>query len=146
MAEYPITTTTLPSNTCYPTTLQALVNLVSDYATVQISGSVQPYKVGSTAPGVADTDKPWFQTETSGSGYGLPKVVRLYVNGQWKEFAQFNQGDMILVSINSTVSKPWGDPGSTYNFGDTGLPSYTVPSGPVPPVDYKYKVYVGYYS
>lgn len=140
MAEYPVTAATLPTTTCYPQTVQELVNLVADYVDVQVNKNIQPYLIDNQAPdGLND---PWFQVYNS----GLPKVVRLYVNGQWKEFSQFSQGDLILIPNNYQVSAPWGNPGSTYTFGDTGIPSYTVATAPVPPDGFKYKVYVGYYS
>lgn len=146
MAEYPLTATVLPSTTCYPNTVQGLVNSAAEYLNVRIDEILQPYTVDDTAPDSTATQNPWFQTTTVGSGYGLPKVVRLYVNGQWKEFSQFRQGDMILVSLNYPITRPWGESGVTYTFGDTGLGSYTAPTLPNAPEGFKYKVYVGYYS
>ena len=145
MAEYPITVTPVSSTTCYPSTLQALLNSLVEYTTVRIDDKKQVYIVGSTAPDI-DLDKPWFQTYTSGSGYGLPKVIRLYSDGQWKEFAQLKQGDMTLVTVDSVINSPWGESGYTYSFGDTGISSYTPSSLPTAPDGFKYKVYVGYWS
>lgn len=146
MAEYPITVTEVPSTACYPSTPQQLLNILSNYITVQIDEVKQTYVVSDAAPSSENIDKPWFQTYASGSGYGLPKVVRWYSNGQWKEFAQLKQGDMILVNENSTISSPWGETGHTYYFGDTNLPSYTPPTLPTPTEGFKYKVYVGFWS
>lgn len=146
MAEYPITVVSVPSTACYPSTPQSLLNSLAEYITVRIDDEKQVYIVSSSAPDADNQDKPWFQTYTAGSGYGLPKVVRVYSNGQWKEFAQLKQGDMILVEVNKAVSSPWGESGYTYSFGDTGVPNYTPSAPPTAPDGFKYKIYVGYWS
>lgn len=146
MAEYPLTVATLPDNTCYPTTIQALLNLVAEYTTLVTQGEETAYIVSPTVPSAENSDKLWFQTGTAISGYGAPKVVRLYVNGAWKEFAQLSQGDRILVSSTATISAPWGEYGYTYSFSGLGLPSYTPTQAPTPPDGLKYKTYVGYWD
>ena len=145
MAEYPITVASGLSGACYPSTPQLLLEAIAEYTTVRIDEVKQEYVVSSTAPN-SQSDKPWFQTYSSGSGYGLPKVVRMYSNGEWKEFAQLQQGDMVLIGENATISSPWGEYGYTYVFGDTGISSYTPTALPTPPEGLKYKVYVGYWS
>jgi hypothetical protein len=142
MNENPITVTTLPDNTCYPPTAQALVNLVAAYSRVEILGNPTEYAISEAALPANASSQVWFQT----TGEGVPKVARLYVNGQWKEFAQLKQGDMVLVASTSTIVSPWGENGFTYAFGDTGLPTYAPPISPLPPTGLKYKRYVGYWS
>lgn len=142
MNENPITVTTLPDNTCYPPTAQALVNLVATYSRVEIDGNPAEYSISDAALPADASSQLWFQT-TNG---GLPKIARLYINGQWKEFTQLSQGDMILVAFISTIVSPWGEYGFTYAFGDTGLPTYAPPVSPTPPDGLKYKRYVGYWS
>lgn len=146
MAEYPITVASVPSTACYPSTPQSLLTSLAEYITVQIDETKQIYIVSPTAPNAENQNKPWFQTYTSGSGYGLPKVVRLYSNGQWKEFAQLKQGDLIIAEANKSVNSPWGESGYTYSFGDTGIPNYAPGTLPAAPDGYKYKVYVGYWT
>lgn len=145
MAEYPITVASVSSSACYPSTVQSLLNSLAEYITVNIDEVKQTYIVSATAPDSENQDKPWFQTY-SGTGYGLPKVVRLYSNGQWKEFAQLKQGDLALVGENNAVNAPWGESGFTYGFGDTGIPTYAPSAPPSAPTGYKYKVYVGYWT
>lgn len=146
MAEYPITVAEVPSTACYPANVQQLLDVLSNYITVHIDGTKQTYVVSDTPPTGQNINKPWFQTYSPVSGYGLPKVIRWYSNGQWKEFAQLKQGDMILVNQDSTINSPWGEFGHTYYFGATGISSYTPPALPTPPVGFKYKVYVGFWS
>lgn len=142
MNENPITVTTLPDNTCYPPTVQALVNLVAEYSRVEIAGNPAEYSISDEALPAAALSQLWFNTTAE----GLPKAVRLYVNGQWKEFAQLKQGDMILVASTSIIVSPWGENGFTYAFGDTGLPVYAPPLSPTPPDGLKYKRYVGFWT
>jgi hypothetical protein len=142
MNENPITVTTLPDNTCYPPTVQALVNLVAEYSRVEIDGSPAEYSISDEALPAGASSQVWFQTTAE----GLPKVARLYVNGAWKEFAQLSQGDMVLVASTAQIVSPWGENGFTYAFGDTGLPTYAPPLSPTPPEGLKYKRYVGYWS
>jgi hypothetical protein len=146
MAEYPITVVSVSSSACYPSTPQQLLTSLAEYITVRIDDEKQTYIVSATAPDAGNQDKPWFQTYSSVSGYGLPKVVRLYSNGAWKEFAQLQQGDLALVDANATVNAPWGENGFTYAFGDTGLPTYAPAVPPTAPDGYKYKAYVGYWT
>lgn len=148
MPEYPLTAATVPTSACYPATPQELINSLAQYLTVQIDGYNQIYIVDDAVPSGSDQNKPWFETASSAnpSEYGLPKVIRVYSGGQWKEFAQFQQGDMIIVPLNYPIVAPWGVAGTTYVFGSTGVPNYTVAATPTPPEDYKYKVYVGYWS
>lgn len=146
MAEYPITVASVPSTACYPSTPQSLLTSLAEYITVRIDGTKQVYIVSPTAPDSSNQDKPWFQTYTTGSGYGIPKVVRIYSNGQWKEFAQLKQGDLVIVGANKAVNAPWGENGFTYSFGDTGIPNYTPGVLPTAPDGFKYKVYVGYWT
>jgi hypothetical protein len=146
MAEYPITVASVPSTACYPSTPQSLLNSLAEYITVRIDDEKQVYIVSATAPDAVNQDKPWFQTYSGGGGYGLPKVVRLYSNGEWKEFAQLKQGDMILVEANKAVNSPWGESGYTYSFGDTGIANYVPSVLPTAPEGFKYKVYVGYWT
>jgi hypothetical protein len=146
MAEYPLTVTTIPDNTCYPTTVQPLLNLVAEYSTLVIPGNQAAYLISDTTPSSENQNKLWFQTQSSGSGYGSPKVVRWYVNGSWLEFAQLSQGDRILVSSGSIISSPWGEFGYTYNFSGLGISSYTPTQAPTPPDGLKYKTYVGYWT
>jgi hypothetical protein len=142
MNENPITVDTAPDNTCYPPTAQALVNLVAEYSRVEIAGIPVEYSISDEALPAEASSQLWFQT----TGEGLPKVARLYRNGQWLEFAQLSQGDMVLVASTSTIVSPWGENGFTYAFGDTGLPTYAPPVSPTPPEGLKYKRYVGYWS
>lgn len=142
MNENPITVTTLPDNTCYPPTVQELINLVASYSRVEIAGNPSEYAISDEALPADASSQLWFQTTAE----GLPKVARLYVNGQWKEFAQLSQGDMVLVASTSEIVSPWGENGFTYAFGDTGLPTYAPPLSPTPPEGLKYKRYVGYWS
>ena len=146
MKEFPLTTQTFPSDTCYPSTVQKLIDLVASVTTVNTQTVLQPYSVQAQSPLFDFSQNPWFQTQTTLSGYGTPKAVRLYFNGVWKEFSQFSQGDAILVTSTQTISAPWGVSGQTYTFGDTGLPSYTPTFNPTAPEGFKYKIYVGYYS
>jgi hypothetical protein len=146
MAEYPLIVETIPGNTCYPPTVQLLLNLVAEYSTLVIPGNQTGYVISSTTPSAENQDKLWFQTGYSGSGYGSPKVVRLYINGAWLEFAQLSQGDRILVPSIYTISAPWGEFGYTYSFSDLGISSYTPTQAPIPPEGLKYKTYVGYWS
>lgn len=142
MNENPITVTIAPDNVCYPPTAQALVNLVAEYSRVEIDGNPAEYSISDEALPAAASSQLWFQT----TGEGLPKVARLYVNGEWREFAQLSQGDMILVASTSVIVSPWGESGFTYAFGDTGLSTYAPPVSPTPPDGLKYKRYVGYWS
>jgi hypothetical protein len=142
MNENPITVATLPDNTCYPPTAQALVNLVAQYSRVEIAGSATEYRISNEALPADALGELWFNITDE----GFPKVARLYINGQWKEFAQLSQGDMVLVASTSTIVAPWGENGFTYAFGDTGLPTYAPPVSPLPPDGLKYKRYVGYWS
>lgn len=146
MAEYPLTVTTIPDNTCYPTTVQSLLNLVAEYSTLVIPGNEVAYIISDTTPSSENQNKLWFQTASSGSGYGSPKVIRWYVDGSWLEFAQLSQGDRILVSEGSIISAPWGEFGYTYSFSGLGISSYTPTQAPTPPVGLKYKTYVGYWT
>jgi hypothetical protein len=148
MAEYPITVQTLPTNTCYPVSVQELVNMLAEYITVQINQSNIEYIVNDSAPSSADTDRIWFQTQTPpGAGeYGAPKAPRKYTAGQWREFTSLSQGDIVVVESLAQINSPWGEPGFTYSFGDTGIPNYTPPTPPTPPEGFKYKVYVGYWT
>lgn len=146
MSEYSLTTVNVPENTCYPSTIQPLLNLIADYTTLVIPGNPQAYIVSATAPAASNQNKLWFQTETPVNGYGAPKVVRLYVNGEWKEFAQLSQGDRILVAAEATISSPWGEYGYTYSFSGTGTSSYSPTQAPTPPEGLKYKTYVGYWD
>jgi len=148
MAEYPLTATTISTSACYPATPQALLESLTQYLTIQIDGYNQPYIVDDAVPSALNQNSPWFETGSSATPgeYGTPKVIRLYSSGQWKEFAQFQQGDMILVPLDYPVAAPWGTQGITYVFGSTGVPNYTVAATPAPPENYKYKVYVGYWN
>jgi len=146
MAEYPLTTVTVPTNTCYPATVQELLNLVASYTTLVIAGNQTGYIISDTTPSIQNQNKLWFQVGASGSGYGTPKVIRRYINGVWREFAQLSQGDRILVSSDATISSPWGEYGYTYSFLDLGIPNYTPTQAPTPPDGLKYKTYVGYWS
>jgi len=147
MNEYPLTMATVPANTCYPPTIQPLLNLVAGYTTLNIPGNPQSYTVSDLAPIATNQGRLWFQTKQSVSGYGEPKVVRSYVNGEWREFAQLSQGDRILVSAEAVISPPWGEEGFTYSFPlDTGLPNYTPTAAPTPPDGLKYKTYIGYWD
>jgi hypothetical protein len=146
MSEYPLTVATLPDNSCYPPTVQLLLNLVAQYSTLNIPSSQISYIVSETTPSSENQDKLWFQTSASGAGYGLPKIARLYVNGIWLEFAQLSQGDKILVPSDYSISSPWGEYGYTYSFSGLGIPNYTPTRAPEPPNELKYKTYVGYWS
>lgn len=142
MNENPITVTTLPDNTCYPPTVQALINLIAEYSRVEIAGSAAEYRISDEALPADALSELWFNI-TDG---GLPTAVRLYLNGQWKEFAQLSQGDMVLVASTALIASPWGEAGFTYAFGDTGLPTYAPPVSPTPPDGLKYKRYVGFWT
>jgi hypothetical protein len=146
MAEYPLTVVNVPDNTCYPTTVQTLLNLIAGYTTLVVPGNLQSYIIGSSTPSTQDQGKLWFQTKSSDSGYGTPRVVRLYVSGAWREFAQLSQGDRILVANNSVILAPWGEYGYTYSFSGIGISSYTPTEAPTPPDGLKYKTYVGYWD
>ena len=146
MAEFPLTITNLTGNACYPTTVQQLVDLVAQYATLSIQGLEQGYIVTPTTPPASKSDQLWFQTTSVLSGYGEPKVIRWNVNGVWLEFAPLSQGDRVLVESVSTISSPWGEYGFTYSFASSGLPSYTPTLSPAAPEGLKYKVYVGYWD
>lgn len=146
MADYCLTAQQLKGNSCYPENVQELINLMANYLSFRVDGFPQAYTLGSSIPGLSSTDRPWFQTQANLPNLGLPKAIRAYSNGQWKEFSQFIQGDIILVPINYPVVSPWGNPGETYSFGGLGFPDYTAPANLIAPADYKYKVYVGYYS
>lgn len=145
MKEYPLTIKTIPSSTCYPSTVQKLLQAITDFAFVSIDDILQPYSISDTSPSLSLSQNPWAQTSTSLSGYGSPKTIRLYINGQWREFSQFSQGDAVLVPSYTQIAAPWGVYGQTYTFGDTGLPNYTPTFNPNAPEGYKYKIYVGYY-
>jgi len=142
MNENPITVTTLPDNTCYPPTVQALINLVAEYSRVEIAGSAAEYRISDEALPADALSELWFNI----TDQGLPTAVRLYLNGQWKEFAQLSQGDMVLVASTALIAPPWGEAGFTYAFGDTGLPTYAPPVSPTPPEGLKYKRYVGFWT
>lgn len=146
MAEYPLTTTVVPQNTCYPPTVQLFLNLVSDYTTLVIPGNPQPYIISSTTPSAENQDRLWFQTGSPNAGYGTPKVVRRYVNGEWREFAQLSQGDRVLMAAANSISSPWGEYGFTYSFSGLGLSDYTPTLAPPPPDNLKYKTYIGYWT
>jgi hypothetical protein len=146
MPEYPITINQIPSTVCYPSTPQGLLNNLAEYITVNIDEVKQTYVVSSSAPSSINEDKPWFQTYSPTTDYGLPKVIRLYSDGKWKEFAQLKQGDMVLVQANKTIESPWGEGGYTYSFGDTNMPNYSPSYGPTAPDGFKYKTYVGYWT
>jgi hypothetical protein len=146
MSEYPLTTATLPDNACYPTTVQALLDLVASYTTLVISSSGQPYIIDSDTPASENIGRVWFQTDTAISGNGTPEVIRWYINGAWLEFAQLSQGDRILVADNSVILAPWGEFGYKYSFSDLGISDYIVTAAPIPPTGLKYKTYVGYWN
>ena len=147
MAEYPLTVATIPDNTCYPTTVQPLLNLVAEYSTLVIPGNEVGYIISDTVPSSENQGKLWFQTGSSGSGYGSPKVIRWFVNGVWLEFAQLSQGDRILVaSSNAALVAPWGEYGYTYSFSGLGISPYTPTQAPLPPEGLRYKTYVGYWT
>lgn len=146
MAEYPLTVVNVPTNTCYPTTIQSLLNLIADYTTLVVPGNPQAYIISATPPSANNQNKLWFQTETPDTGYGTPKVVRWYVGGEWREFAQLSQGDRILVAAEAIISSPWGEYGYTYSFSGLGISNYTPTQPPAPPEGLKYKTYVGYWD
>ena len=150
MNEFPITTTTLPSNICYPNSVQGLLDIVADYSQLHISGNPIEYRVSNQAIPVGSSATVWVQTASppSPNNYGIPKVIRLYVSGQWKEFAPLSQGDAILVTQGSQIVAPWGQLGYTYSFPvDTGLGNYTPTLSPSSEPDgLMYKIYVGYWS
>jgi hypothetical protein len=146
MAEYPLTVGTVPDSTCYPATVQPLLNLVADYSTLIVPGNQVAYIISDTVPSAENQDKLWFQVGSSGSGYGSPKVIRWYVNGVWLEFAQLSRGDRIFVSANSAIVAPWGEYGYTYSFAGLGVSPYAPTQAPTPPDGLKYKTYVGYWT
>jgi len=147
MNENPITVVTLPDSVCYPPSVQGLLNLIAEYATVEISGNLAEYAISASALPATSQNQLWFQTSSPiGQSYGAPRVARLYVNGQWLEFAQLTQGDRILVADNSPIVAPWGENPYTYSWTDTGITSYTPTAAPTPPVNFKYKTYVGYWD
>ena len=148
MNEFPLTSSALPSNTCYPKNIQDLINLIGNLVTLTIEGNPPDYSVSPTALPSTKQSQLWVQisTPTVAGSYGIPKVLRLFVSGQWLEFAQLTRGDRILVPIAAQILSPWGEYGYTYSFGDTGVTSYAPTVPPTPPTGYKYKTYVGYWS
>ena len=146
MAEFPLTITPLSGDSCYPTTVQQVIDLVAQYATLSIRGIEQGYIVSATTPVASKSDQLWFQTTSVLSGYGVPKVIRWNVNGPWLEFAQLSQGDRVLVQSISTIYSPWGEYGYKYSFASSGLQDYIPTLSPAPPEGLKYKVYVGYWD
>ena len=150
MNEFPITTETIPANICYPRSVQGLVNFVAESSKVHIEGDPVEYLVSNQSIPVASNAVVWVQTSSppGANEYGTPKVIRLYVSGQWKEFAPLRQGDAILVEAGSQIVAPWGQLGYTYSFpADTGLGNYTPTLTPgSTPEGLAYKIYVGYWS
>jgi hypothetical protein len=146
MAEFPLTIVPLSGNACYPTTVQQVVDLVAEYATLNIQGVKQAYTISSTTPPDNKSNQLWLQTTGALSGYGDPKVIRWNVNGAWLEFATLSQGDRVLVQSVSTITSPWGEYGYTYSFASSGISSYTPTVSPIAPEGMKYKVYVGYWD
>jgi len=150
MNEFPLTSDTLPENICYPNSVQALVNLVAEYCRVHITGDPIEYRISTQAIPAGSSAVVWVQISSppGPNQSGTPKVIRLYVNGQWREFAPLSQGDAILVTDGSEVVAPWGQLGYTYNFpADTGLNDYTPTLAPgSEPDGLMYKIYVGYWS
>ena len=150
MNEFPITAATLPANICYPNSVQAFVNLIAEYCKVHIAGDPIQYRVSNQSIPLDSSAVVWVQTSSppGPNEYGTPKVIRLYVSGQWKEFAPLSQGDAILVTQGSEIVAPWGELGYTYSFpADTGLGDYTPTLSPLSQPDgLIYKIYVGYWS
>jgi hypothetical protein len=148
MNEYPLTVPNFPSNTCYPPTVQGVIDLIGSFVTLAIEGNPPDYSISSTALPSTQQSQLWAQTypPTVAGSYGIPKVFRLFTSGQWLEFAQLSRGDRILVPFASVILSPWGEYGYTYSFGDTSVTAYTPTVAPTPPAGYKYKTYVGYWS
>ena len=150
MNEFPITTETIPANICYPRSVQGLVNFFAESSKVHIEGDPVEYLVSNQSIPVASNAVVWVQTSSppGANEYGTPKAIRMYVSGQWKEFAPLRQGDAILVEAGSQIVAPWGQLGYTYSFpADTGLVNYTPTLTPgSTPAGLAYKIYVGYWS
>jgi hypothetical protein len=139
MAEYSIAAGSVPANTGYPANVQGLLDLLTSYLTVLTPDELKSYIISNSTPSASNQDKAWFQTDVS---TGLPRSIRVYVNGGWKEFTPFSVGDIVLVDSASTISSPWGIGSTTYTVD--GVP-YLTPTTPEPPIGLKYKVYVGQY-
>jgi hypothetical protein len=149
MPEYILQFPTFPVNACYPSSAQQLINLVAKTGTLKISGPENDYVASHVVPGSTQQSYVWFQTSppAGATGYGLPKVARLFSSLRWFEFAQLAQGDRILVTATSAIVAPWGEFGFTYSFGDTNILPYSPTAAPAPPAGgFKYKTYVGYWS
>ena len=148
MDEYPLTATNFPSNTCYPAKIQDLINLIGKFVTVTVKGNPPDYSISPTVLPSTKQSQLWAHTypPTFSGSYGKPKVFRLFTSGQWLEFAQLSLGDRILVKSDANIASPWGEYGFTYSFGDTAVLPYTPTVAPTPPVGFKYKTYVGYWS
>lgn len=141
MPVYSLSAGTLPANTGYPANVQDLLNLLESYVSVASPSSLSTIVISDTTPASDNNDKVWFETYP---GVGSdPKSIRIYSEGQWKEFTSFSFGDMVLCDSNATIASPWGVGNTTYIID--GITKLT-PTTPTPPSGAQYKVYVGYYE
>jgi hypothetical protein len=148
MAEFNLNSTAVPATPSYPDTTQGLIDFLATYLYFDDNINFKSYVRGisNPVPASLNSDKIWFQ-ETN---LGGPRAIYRFNSPSWKEFVDFNPGDLILTPVTSTVASPWGNPGQTYlviTYDATGSSTTSVVAGSAPPAPsgFKYKVYVGQY-
>jgi len=96
-----------PDPTASPLDIVQLFALIDSHLSGEILGSYVPYVMGSTVPGMEDTDKIWLQLDSS----GRPIALKKYYGGRWRRIYNGMLGEIRMFSGDPTITDLWDDEG-----------------------------------
>lgn len=95
----------LPAGTCYPSTAQGMLNLVTDNLLITGLDALNTFNYGPTTPVANLQDRPWIKTDAQYNLIGL----YTFAGGQWvTQPLPFTTGDIMMFSGSpSSIVAPW---------------------------------------
>lgn len=95
----------LPDGTCFPGSMQDLLDLIVDSMQAELPDSVTLFNFGPNTPPTEREDQPWIKT----SGTGQLLGIYTFTNGNWEpQDPPFTTGDILMFSgSEGDIQPPW---------------------------------------